>query len=266
MSPPPASKPSPANISIAAQEAGQSLSPHRSRQGQGQFRHRSLDGRNRPAANARSNCSSSSRPSPAKKSPCKPSPRNSPADSTRASITSATSISSKKNSTTIWPSSPTPIKEFGLPADLKLSVHSGSDKFSIYPAIRRAIQKTGAGLHIKTAGTTWLEELIGLASPAAKACRSPRMSTHRRWPTSTNFAAPTPPSSTSTNPSCPQPEKVSTWTGEQYAEALRHDQNNPRLQPALPPTPARRLQSRRPAWASATPKPWRQTKPSSPPT
>src|SRR4051812_49082558 len=55
------------------------------------------------------------------------------------------------------------IKEFGLPADLKLSVHSGSDKFSIYPAIGRAIRRTGAGLHIKTAGTTWLEELIGLA-------------------------------------------------------------------------------------------------------
>ena len=54
------------------------------------------------------------------------------------------------------------VKEFGLPANLKLSVHSGSDKFSIYPAIRRAIRKTGAGLHIKTAGTTWLEELIGL--------------------------------------------------------------------------------------------------------
>src|SRR5882724_5565890 len=56
------------------------------------------------------------------------------------------------------------IKEFHLPGDLKLSVHSGSDKFSIYPAIRRAIRKTGAGLHVKTAGTTWLEELIGLAS------------------------------------------------------------------------------------------------------
>ena len=56
------------------------------------------------------------------------------------------------------------IKEFSLPANLKLSVHSGSDKFSLYPIINRALQKTGAGLHLKTAGTTWLEELIGLAS------------------------------------------------------------------------------------------------------
>ena len=52
---------------------------------------------------------------------------------------------------------------YGLPATLKLSVHSGSDKFSIYGAIRRALARSGAGVHIKTAGTTWLEELIGLA-------------------------------------------------------------------------------------------------------
>ena len=56
------------------------------------------------------------------------------------------------------------VKEFGLPANLKLSVHSGSDKFSIYPVIRNAARRHGAGLHLKTAGTTWLEELIGLAS------------------------------------------------------------------------------------------------------
>ena len=55
------------------------------------------------------------------------------------------------------------IARYGLPANLKLSVHSGSDKFSLYPIIRRALQRTGAGLHLKTAGTTWLEELIGLA-------------------------------------------------------------------------------------------------------
>src|SRR5579864_853854 len=55
------------------------------------------------------------------------------------------------------------VRKFGLPANLKLSVHSGSDKFSLYAPIRRALAGTGAGLHIKTAGTTWLEELIGLA-------------------------------------------------------------------------------------------------------
>jgi len=54
-------------------------------------------------------------------------------------------------------------REYGLPETLKLSVHSGSDKFSLYPVIHRVTAATGAGVHLKTAGTTWLEELIGLA-------------------------------------------------------------------------------------------------------
>jgi hypothetical protein len=53
---------------------------------------------------------------------------------------------------------------FGMPPELKLSIHSGSDKFSLYPVINRALRATGCGVHLKTAGTTWLEELIGLAS------------------------------------------------------------------------------------------------------
>lgn len=55
------------------------------------------------------------------------------------------------------------IKEFGLPKNLKLSVHSGSDKFSIYPIMGKLIKKYDMGIHVKTAGTTWLEEAIGLA-------------------------------------------------------------------------------------------------------
>ena len=55
------------------------------------------------------------------------------------------------------------VKTYGLPENLKLSIHSGSDKFSIYRAIHEAIKRFDAGVHLKTAGTTWLEELIGLA-------------------------------------------------------------------------------------------------------
>ena len=46
------------------------------------------------------------------------------------------------------------VKEFGLPAELKISVHSGSDKFSLYPIIRNAVREHECGLHLKTAGTT----------------------------------------------------------------------------------------------------------------
>ena len=55
------------------------------------------------------------------------------------------------------------VKQYGLPPTLKLSVHSGSDKFSLYGPIRRGLERFKAGVHLKTAGTTWLEEVIGLA-------------------------------------------------------------------------------------------------------
>jgi len=42
----------------------------------------------------------------------------------------------------------------------KLSIHSGSDKFSIYPLIG---ELTGATFHVKTCGTSWLEALSVIA-------------------------------------------------------------------------------------------------------
>ena len=63
------------------------------------------------------------------------------------------------------------VARYGLPENLKLSVHSGSDKFSIYPAIRRALRRHGTGVHLKTAGTTWLEECIGLAEAGGDGLR-----------------------------------------------------------------------------------------------
>lgn len=49
--------------------------------------------------------------------------------------------------------------------DYKISVHSGSDKFSIFPAIGRL---TAGRVHVKTAGTSWLEALrvIAMQEPA----------------------------------------------------------------------------------------------------
>jgi tagaturonate epimerase len=60
------------------------------------------------------------------------------------------------------------VKEFGLPENLKISIHSGSDKFSIYPFIGSIIKKYDKGVHLKTAGTTWLEEVIGLAESGSE--------------------------------------------------------------------------------------------------
>jgi len=55
------------------------------------------------------------------------------------------------------------VRHYGMSSNLKLSVHSGSDKFSLYGPIHRTLKRLDAGVHLKTAGTTWLEELIGLA-------------------------------------------------------------------------------------------------------
>jgi hypothetical protein len=45
----------------------------------------------------------------------------------------------------------------------KLSIHSGSDKFSVYPL---AAEATGGMVHVKTAGTSYLEALRTLACGA----------------------------------------------------------------------------------------------------
>jgi len=123
------------------------------------------------------------------------------------------------------------IKEFNLPANLKLSVHSGSDKFSIYPAIRQAVRRHNAGLHLKTAGTTWLEELIGLASAGgdglviAKDVYAQALSRFDELcgPYATVIDI---------NPAkLPTANEVKTWSGEHFAHVLRHDQKNPAYNP-----------------------------------
>ena len=50
----------------------------------------------------------------------------------------------------------------------KLSVHSGSDKFKVFPAIYK---QTGRAVHLKTAGTSWLEALRVIARKRAELFR-----------------------------------------------------------------------------------------------
>ena len=119
------------------------------------------------------------------------------------------------------------VKEFGLPANLKLSVHSGSDKFSIYPAIHRAIHKTGAGLHLKTAGTTWLEELIGLASAGGKGTQIAKDIYTQALSRFDELCGPYATVIDIDKTKLPTPQEVAGWTGERYAGTLRHDQRNP---------------------------------------
>jgi hypothetical protein len=123
------------------------------------------------------------------------------------------------------------VNEFGLPGNLKLSVHSGSDKFSIYPAIRRAIRKTGAGLHIKTAGTTWLEELIGLASAGGDGLQIAKDVYAQALGRFEELCGPYATVIDIDKAKLPSADDVSKWDGNRYAQTLRHDQSSPHYNP-----------------------------------
>jgi hypothetical protein len=119
------------------------------------------------------------------------------------------------------------IREYGLPENLKLSVHSGSDKFSIYAPIRNALRKTGAGLHLKTAGTTWLEELIGLAEAGGSGLDLAKEIYREAYGHAEELCAPYASVIDIDYAKLPKPETVAKWTSEQYTGAMRHDQSNP---------------------------------------
>ena len=125
------------------------------------------------------------------------------------------------------------VKSFGLSSDLKLSVHSGSDKFSIYAPIRRAIRKRNAGLHIKTAGTTWLEELIGLASSGGDGLQLAKDIYAEALLHFDELCAPYASVIDIDRGRLPSPQQVAGWTGEQYAAALRHDQASRQYNPSF---------------------------------
>ena len=125
------------------------------------------------------------------------------------------------------------VREFGLPENLKLSIHSGSDKFSIYPIMGRLIRKYDKGIHIKTAGTTWLEENIGLAvaDPAALelAKRIYAGALGRMEELTVPYATVI---DVDVN-ALPSPEKVAKWDADTYARTLRHNQADPLYNPSF---------------------------------
>ena len=119
------------------------------------------------------------------------------------------------------------ISKYGLPENLKLSVHSGSDKFSIYPIIGAALRRTGAGVHLKTAGTTWLEELIGLAEAGGEGLL---LAKHIYAVAFKNVDALCGPYASVIDidvNKLPSPENVIDWSGDHYSNTLRHVQGHP---------------------------------------
>ena len=117
------------------------------------------------------------------------------------------------------------VKEFGLPKNLKLSVHSGSDKFSIYAPIRKALAKHNAGLHIKTAGTTWLEEVIGLAQAGGEGLEIAKQIYINALGRFDELCGPYATVIDIKKDKLPSVEEVKKWNSAKFAETLRHNQS-----------------------------------------
>ena len=118
------------------------------------------------------------------------------------------------------------VKEFGLPENLKMSIHSGSDKFAIYPHIGSIIKKHNKGIHLKTAGTTWLEEVIGLAASGGEALNFVKEIYAKSLEKIEELCAPYADVIDIKIDSLPSKETVSGWDSKKFAAALRHVPGN----------------------------------------
>jgi tagaturonate epimerase len=125
------------------------------------------------------------------------------------------------------------VKQYGLPETLKLSVHSGSDKLSLYGPIRRALAISGAGLHIKTAGTSWLEEVIGLAEAGGSGLDLAKEIYAGALEHREELCAPYA-SVIDIDPSnLPSAREVNAWDSSKFVSALRHSPSDPAYNPHL---------------------------------
>ncbi len=125
------------------------------------------------------------------------------------------------------------VRRYGLPDTLKLSVHSGSDKFSLYAPIRRALARFGAGLHIKTAGTTWLEEVIGLAQAGGDGLELAKEIYAGALEHVQELCAPYATVIDIDPQKLPSAQSVKGWTSAQFVSALRHNPRDPAYNPHL---------------------------------
>jgi hypothetical protein len=125
------------------------------------------------------------------------------------------------------------VRNYGMSGNLKLSVHSGSDKFSLYGPIHRTLEKFDAGVHLKTAGTTWLEELIGLAEAGGEGLDLAKEVYAEAYAQRADLCAPYYAVINIDPARLPVPQLVARWSSEQFVCALRHDPKCPAYNPSF---------------------------------
>lgn len=128
----------------------------------------------------------------------------------------------------LWASS-----ALSLPSGLKLSVHTGSDKFSLYGGIHEIVTKLGAGLHLKTAGTTWLEEIIGLAEAGGEGLAIAKRIYATAYARIDELTAPYANVVEIDKARLPSPQAVASWDSDTFIRALRHDPGSTAMQADL---------------------------------
>jgi hypothetical protein len=124
-------------------------------------------------------------------------------------------------------------KALDLPPNLKLSVHSGSDKFSLYKGIGDIVRKEDAGLHLKTAGTTWLEEIVGLADAGGDGLKMAKEVYRAAYENIDECVAPYVAVVDIDRKKLPAPAEVDKWDGPALLGALRHVQSDPRFNASM---------------------------------
>jgi hypothetical protein len=123
------------------------------------------------------------------------------------------------------------IKVFRLPENLKLSIHSGSDKFALYPIIGELIHKYDMGIHIKTAGTTWLEEITGLAAAGNEGLEIARLIYRNAFERKEELCKPYATVIEIDEAALPDPSAVLKWNKEKFVSTLKHIKGHPDYNP-----------------------------------
>lgn len=125
------------------------------------------------------------------------------------------------------------VKRFALPDNLKLSVHSGSDKFTIYPIMGELIKRHDKGIHVKTAGTTWLEEVIGLAMAGGEALRMAKEIYYSAYERQEELCGPYAAVIDIDPATLPTPAEVEQWNSQKFATSLRNIPDHPNYHPGF---------------------------------
>ena len=85
------------------------------------------------------------------------------------------------------------------------------------------LAQTGAGIHVKTAGTTWLEEIIGLAESGGAGLQMAKEIYAEALDHIDELCAPYATVIDIDRSQLPPKAEVESWSSEQYANALRHN-------------------------------------------